>query len=124
MPKYKVITPSGSGSEKLGNALAGLGERRRRIIGLRAAPTPAAMVFVDDWNDVAVVAYKNQDQVCEFSLGSFLNGNTSYAEFPAGNDLIDLDLMLEPGDGFQVGFKDLAGGTAQSWYINMVYEDK
>lgn len=124
MPKYKTIHIGTSATESLANALAGLGEKRRTIIGLIPALTPNTSANFADIDDQTLQAYKNQDNICEYSLGSFANPITSAVDFPTGFDLIPLDVQLEPGDGFQVGFKDHNSTTCVTGRITIVYDDK
>lgn len=120
MKKYRDITVSSGSGRQLSNALSGLGERKRRVIAL--IPTVDNQSTTDRANmlDHKVLAYKNQDQVCEFNYSSFCSGVTSTIDVLDVQRLIDLDLQLDVGDGFQVGFEK---STNEGGTITMVYED-
>lgn len=108
--------------ETLVNALAGLGEKKRMIKSLQYCPATLSPPLPTSENKTTNVrAYKNQERIVDVSLGSFTWGvfsNTKYVEY--ANPIL-VDIPLERGDGFKVGFQDAS--TFNTGSIIMEYQD-
>lgn len=121
--KSKSIAITGAAGNSVNDALAGLGEKKRRIKSL--VFNPPAIASATAWSSYYVtkcVAYKDQEQVMEVSLGSFMQPITSATDAPF-LDLVrrvELDLELDVGDGFKVGWYNT---SAISGSVDMYYED-
>jgi len=119
--RYKTVAVTASGSgETLSDALAGLGEKKRNVIGLQYTNDGVTTGGLPT-RSTNVRAYKNQDQVVDYNIGHFdavVFSNTSMIE---NVDLIPLDMKLDRGDGFQVGLYNAS--LTPTGDIVMVYED-
>lgn len=123
MIKHKYIDVGATGTgETLVNALAGLGEKKRIIKSITyvasgtTSGSPAAF-------GERVRAYKNQEEVCDFSIDSFNRGTYSGTYWCEDIKPILLDLPLEKGDGFQVGLFDSAGTPSGDLQISYVDQE-
>jgi len=117
--KYIEISASGSG-ETLKNALAGLGEKKRRIKSLTYVPdssTTGAMPV----RSTRIRAYKNQDQIVDAGLYAFEFSVYSNTTGYASENTWELDLPLERGDGFKVGLFNATLTPAGN--LQIAYED-
>lgn len=118
--KYVSISASASG-ETLVNALAGLGERKRRIKTLTYVPdfsTTGAMPS----RATRVRAYRNQDQIVDVALSSFAFDLYSNTSGYSAQNTWELDLPLEKGDGFKVGLYN--AGATPGGNLQFAYEDQ
>ena len=119
--KYKYIAVGATGSgETLVDALAGLGERRRTIksvLYVTNVTTGNIAVRVSP----RVRVYKNQEQICDFSIASFEMDTYSGTYWVEGIKPIDLDVDLDTGDGFQIGL--FADGSTPSGNLQIEYVD-
>lgn len=108
MTRFKNVAVSSASGETLVDALAGLGERDRTIVALIIAPNASSTGVA---NDIDVRAYKNQDQVIDYSLNAHLLRDSDNAYEPINVPIrIELNCPLKSGDGFKVGFNGAQGG--------------
>ena len=125
MSRFVTLTIGhAAAGETLINALSGLGEKKRVIKSLtfsHVAYSGGGSVFTD-LPLSQLRAYKNQDQVCSVGFGSFNWAVFSNVPYISDAKPILLDLPLEKGDGFKVGFFNAT--AAQFGNILMEYEDK
>ena len=118
--KSFTFTVAGTG-ETLTNALSGIGERKRIIKRLRAdgmrtstAASPQHQAFLR--------AYKRTDQVVDARPESFVACLSSATTKVIALWDQPVDIPLDQGDGFQIGFYDAS--TSFTGYITMEYEDQ
>lgn len=119
MKRYVTLTIASGTGEILTDALSGLGEKKRKIVSLRPIVEENTTNVYDRLYH-HVKAYKNQDEIVDFDYGSFQNGLYSSLADVSETKLIDLDLQLERGDGFKVGFEKATneGGRIIIEYID------
>jgi hypothetical protein len=116
MIKYKTITvPSGTG-EVLTDALAGLGQRPRKIRALTPVPLHTSGGAVSSYT---LRAYVDQNQVVDYNMQSFENGLYSAVGYRDVDFRLDVDIDLTQQQGFKVG--NSSGGDH---FVIMEYEDK
>ncbi len=121
MTRFKFIDVGASGAgETLVDALAGLGEKARTI---KSITYTSEMVTgsVAAKNFPRIRAYKNQEQIVDFSIGSF--NTATYSGVFWTDDIYPLliDLDLAKGDGFQIGLFQVSGtpiGDLQIEYVD------
>lgn len=120
MIQYQFIEIPSGNNENLTDALAGLGERKRRI---RA-------IIVNNKSTGVITAvthrlrlYREQTRVVDYHLAAWYF-STASSDFEAVSlpIRIPVDLTLEVGEGLQVGLYS-ASTTTSSFNITMEYED-
>ncbi len=108
--------------ETLVNALSGLGEKKRKIKTLQyCAATLSPPLPTGESSTTHIRAYRDQERIVDVSLGSFRRGVFSNTTFIEQAEPILVDIPLERGQGFKVGFSDSA--TYNTGSIIMQYED-
>lgn len=108
MIRYKNVAVSAAAGETLSDALAGLGERKRKIHALIVAGNASTTGLV---NGVDLRCYKNQDQIVDYNLNAWLSRDSDNAYEPVNVPIrIPVDILLESGDGLKVGFNGNFGG--------------
>lgn len=115
--QYQSVAVSGSLVENLTNGLSGLGEKKRKI---------ERIWFAEDWsgapdNAEYAVAKVEQTEVLRFYLGHFKDLDTDTDQYLSVQRSIEMDLILERGQAFNVGFS-LSGGTPGG-VVTFAYRD-
>lgn len=114
--RYKTVNVSSGTGEVLADALAGLGQRARKIRALTPIPVLSSGGAVVPYT---LRAYVDQTQVVDYNLQSFTNGIYSTTQYRDVDFRLQLDLDLTEKQGFKLGNAD---GVSQS--VVMEYEDK
>ena len=120
MIQYRTIIVSGSDAENLADALAGLGEKKRRVRALWFEGPKSAS---GSTQFVRGRAYKQRNQVVDFNMDVWLQSDQDANPLNklALEPRVPIDVMLERGDGFEVGFF-LSSGTPTG-RVTMEFED-
>jgi len=115
---YKTITVASGTGEVLSDALSGLGEKKRKIIALLPSLNPATG---GPSTAVRVRGYRDQFQVVDYDHDLWRSGDSDTTDYLAVPRLIPIDLTLERGQGFQLGFYHASSTPAGK--ITIQYED-
>lgn len=115
--QYTTVSVSGSAAENLTNALSGLGEKKRKIEKIWFAP---------DWNSAPTnslyaVAKVQQTEVLRFDISHFMDLDTDTDQFLAIDRSLPMDLQLERGESFNVGFSKT--GATPGGTVSIAYRD-
>lgn len=122
MIRHKYITVGAAASgETLVNALAGLGERKRKIKSLTYVPDFSTTGAILN-RATRIRAYKNQDQIVDVALYSFDFALYSTTGGYSAENTWELDLLLEKGDGFKIGLYN--AGATPGGNLQFAYEDQ
>jgi len=120
--KFKFIDVGAAGSgETLVDALAGLGEKKRiikKIYYVASGTVTGAPVAIGS----RIRAYKNQEQLVDFSVDSFNRGVYSGTSWIADIFPIGVDIDLAKGDGFQIGL--FRSGATPTGDLQIEYVDQ
>lgn len=117
MLQYHTVYCASTSGLSLTNALASLGEKKRHIERIWFSPLWSSAPT----NSLEAVAKIQQTEILSFDLTHFMDTDTDTDQYLSVKRDLEMDVTLERGEAFNVGFR--LSGTNVGGSVTIAYRD-